>query len=57
MTRYYCPREDVDDLEHGRYSRFEAQIVANEAISCENCAKLFPEAPIQNEGTKPANMK
>ena len=36
-------KQDVDDLEHGRYGRFQARIAANEALSFQSCAEIFPE--------------
>lgn len=36
-------KQDVDDLEYGRYGRFQAQIAANKALSFQSCAEIFPE--------------
>lgn len=35
--------QDVNDLEQGRYGRFQARIAANEALSSRSCAEIFPE--------------
>lgn len=35
--------QDVDDLQRGRYGRFQARIAANEALSFQSCAEIFPE--------------
>ena len=40
---YKRQKQDVDDLEYGRYGRFQAQIAANKALSFQSCAGIFPE--------------